>query len=197
MAVMPQRASAAAIELATAAWSEITRQLAEAGAGPGTGPGVPGWSKTGPKRALDPPVERCRSSAGPRTTGTSVSSEAAKSAVRSVRTASSRRGGEIRDSSGPAEKMTCPRHDPASALARYAAAGAMSCAGGRPDRSRPPLCLRPASPPLCLRPASPPVAAPVIILVAASGDSAFSATPSGSRSASCQVTAATARFAQL
>ena len=43
----------------------------------------------------------------------------------------------------------------------------------------------------------PPVAAPVIILVAASGDSAFSATPSGSRSASCQVTAATARFAQL
>ena len=188
MAVMPQRASAAAIEPAIAAWPEMTRQLEEAGAGPGTGPVVPGWSKTGPKRALDPPVERCCSSAGPRTTGTSVSSEAAKSAVRCVRTASSRRGGEITDSSGPAEKMTCPRHDPASALARYAAVGAMSCAGGRPDRSRPPLCLRAAAPP---------VAVPVIILVAASGDSAFSATPSGSRSASCQVTAATARFAQL
>src|SRR5439155_17542619 len=104
IAVMPHRASAGASAPARAALSGTTRQRREAG--PATGPAVPGRSKTAPNRALDPPVDRCRSSAGPRTTGTSVSSEAAKSAVSAVRTASISRGGEIRDSSGPAEKMS-------------------------------------------------------------------------------------------
>src|SRR5579872_5725463 len=107
MAVRPQRTRAAVAEAAKGAEPVMTRQLA--GLGPGTGPGVPGWSKTGPKRALAPPVERCPASAGPRTTGTRVSREAAKSAVCWVRTASRMRGGETTDSSGPAEKMTRDR----------------------------------------------------------------------------------------